>query len=298
MKANPDAVVPTAVAAARGELLDMPQAEAWRWLATASDDEIPLSWAALVLARDEYPDLDLRAYAAAMADLARPVVGATDADPLDTIRAINRVLYDERGFTGNEADFYDPRNTYLNEVIDRRLGIPITLALLQMDIASRVGLPLRGVSFPGQFLVSLPLDEGLLVLDPFHRGRSIGLDELKQRAQPHFGDGEIEEHQISELLTPASNRAILARMLRNLKTLYTEREDWPRALRCADRLLLLEPDQPTELRDRGLLYLKIGHWAGALSDLSSYLEGTPPPDDAERIRHLLLKAGRSAGRVN
>ena len=298
MNANPDAIVPTAVAAARGGLLDMPQAEAWRWLATAPDDEIPLSWAALVLARDEYPDLDLPAYAAAMADLARPVVGAIDADPLDTVRAINRVLYDERGFTGNQADFYDPRNSYLNEVIDRRLGIPITLALLQMDIASRVGLPLRGVSFPGHFLVSLPLDEGLLVLDPFHRGRSIDLDELKQRAQPHFGDGEVEEDQISELLSPASNRAILARMLRNLKTLYTEREDWPRALRCADRLLLLEPDQPTELRDRGLLYLEVGHWAGALRDLASYLEGTPPPDDAEKIRRLLVKASRGAGRLN
>lgn len=166
MNAIPDAIARSPASAARGGLHELPQAEAWRWLATAPDEEIPLSWAALVLARDEYPDLDLPAYAAAMADLARPVVGSADADPLDTMRAINRVLYDERGFSGNQADFYDPRNSYLNEVIDRRLGIPITLALLQMDIASRVGLPLKGVSFPGHFLVSLPLDEGLLVLDP------------------------------------------------------------------------------------------------------------------------------------
>ena len=298
MNAIPDAIARSPASAARGGLHELPQAEAWRWLATAPDEEIPLSWAALVLARDEYPDLDLPAYAAAMADLARPVVGSADADPLDTVRAINRVLYDERGFSGNQADFYDPRNSYLNEVIDRRLGIPITLALLQMDIASRVGLPLKGVSFPGHFLVSLPLDEGLLVLDPFHRGRSIDLDELKARAQPHLADGELGEDQISELLSPASNRAILARMLRNLKTLYTEREDWARALRCADRLLLLEPDQPTELRDRGLLYLELGHYAGALRDLGRYLEGTPTPEDAEKIRRLLLKAGRGAGRLN
>ena len=298
MNAIPDAIARPPASGARSALHDLPQAEAWRWLATAPDEEIPLSWAALVLARDEYPDLDLPAYAAAMADLARPIVGSADADPLDTVRAINRVLYDERGFSGNQADFYDPRNSYLNEVIDRRLGIPITLALLQMDIASRVGLPLKGVSFPGHFLVSLPLDEGLLVLDPFHRGRSIDLDELKARAQPHMADGELGEDQIDALLSPASNRAILARMLRNLKTLYTEREDWPRALRCADRLLLLEPDQPTELRDRGLLYLELGHYAGALRDLGRYLEGTPTPEDAEKIRRLLLKAGRGAARLN
>jgi regulator of sirC expression with transglutaminase-like and TPR domain len=298
MNGNPDAIAPPPATAMRGGLLELPQAEAWRWLAAAPDDEIPLVWAALVLARDEYPELDLPRYAAEMAELARPLEAGTDRDPLDTVRAINRVLYDERGFTGNQSDFYDPRNSYLNEVIDRRLGIPITLALLQMDLANRVGLPLKGVSFPGHFLVSLPLDEGVLVLDPFHRGRSIGLDELKARAQPHMADGELEEDQISELLSPASNRAILARMLRNLKTLYTEREDYARALRCADRLLLLEPDQPTELRDRGLLYLELGHYAGALRDLGRYLEGSPVPSDAEKIRRLLLKAGRGAARLN
>lgn len=279
-------------------LLDLPQHDAWRWLATAPDDEIPLSWGALVLARDEYPDLDLERYAIDMAELAAPIASGSEVDPLDTVRAINRVLYDERGFSGNQAEFYDPRNSYLNEVLDRRLGIPITLALLQMDIANRVGLPLRGVSFPGHFLVSLPLDEGLLVLDPFHRGRSIDLDELKARAQPHLGEGEVAEDQISELLLPASNRSILARMLRNLKTLYTEQEDWPRALRCADRLLLLEPDQPTDLRDRGLLYLEIGHFAGAMRDLTSYLAGSPTPSDAEKVRRLLVKASRGASRLN
>lgn len=298
MKAIPDASARSSPAATRPRLDELSQAEAWHWLATAPDEEIPLSWAALVLARDEYPDLDLAAYTAAMADLARPVVGAADADPLDMVRAINRVLYDERGFSGNQADFYDPRNSYLNEVIDRRLGIPITLALLQIDIASRVGLPLKGVSFPGHFLVSLPLEEGLLVLDPFHRGRSIDLDELKARAQPHLPDGEIEEEQLSELLSPASNRAILSRMLRNLKALYSEREDWPRALRCADRLLLLEPDQPIELRDRGLYYLELGHYAGALRDLGRYLESTPTPEDAGKVRRLLVKSARSAGRLN
>jgi regulator of sirC expression with transglutaminase-like and TPR domain len=279
-------------------LLDLPQAEAWRWLATAPDEQIPLSWGALVLARDEYPDLDLERYAIDMAELAAPIAGGHGVDPLDTVRAINRVLYDERGFTGNQADFYDPRNSYLNEVLDRRLGIPITLALLQMDIANRVGLPLRGVSFPGHFLVSLPLDDGVLVLDPFHRGRSIDLDELKARAQPHLGEGEVEEEQISELLSPASNRSILARMLRNLKTLYAEREDWPRALRCADRLLVLEPDHATDLRDRGLLYLEIGHVAGAMRDLGRYLSTSPAPADAEKVRRLLMKASRGAGRVN
>jgi regulator of sirC expression with transglutaminase-like and TPR domain len=214
------------------------------------------------------------------------------------LRAVNALLYDELGMSGNQQDYYDPRNSYLNEVLDRRLGIPISLAVLQMDVAQRAGLPLQGVSFPGHFLVSMAVEGGLLVLDPYHRGRSVDAQELKSRAKAHVGDQDIQDDQLSELLTPATNRAILTRMLRNLKALYAEKEDWPRALRCADRLLTLESDQPAELRDRGLLYLRVGHVSAGREDLNRYLARVPPPDDAAKVRESLVEAGRERGRLN
>lgn len=282
------------------ELLSLPQDAAWRHLASAADDQLSLTWGALVLARDEYPDLDLAACVAELARVARPLRDLEPAaeDPFSALRAINQALFDDGGFSGNQQDFYDPRNSYLNQVLDRRLGIPITLALVQLDVASRVGLPLCGISFPGHFLVSLPLEGGMLVLDPFHRGRSIDLDELKARARPHIEGGEVEDEQLSELLAPAGNRTILARMLRNLKGLYTEQRDFERALRSVERVLMLEPESPFDLRDRGLIYLEIGYYAGARADLTRYLAITPQPDDADKVRRQLLKAGRTATRVN
>ena len=278
------------------ELLGLPQAQAWQYIATAPDQQIPLAWAALVLARDEYPALDLAACQAQLGCVAASLGAAPTDDPLQTVRAINRVLYDEQGFSGNQDDFYDPRNSYLNDVLERRLGIPITLALLALDVAARIGLPLHGVSFPGHFLLGLDLDDGMLVLDPFHRGRSLDADELKARAKPHLGEDELDAAQLGDLLSPASHRAIIGRMLRNLKALYHERDDLVRALRCTDRLVLLEPDAPGELRDRGLLYLQLGHHRGASADLGRYLEGQPA--DAERVRRLWLDAGRGAARLN
>jgi regulator of sirC expression with transglutaminase-like and TPR domain len=271
---------------------------AWEFLREARDEDIPLVWAALTIARDEYPDLDIDAYERRLADWGDRLREAVEVDPMKGLRAINALLYDELGMSGNQQDYYDPRNSYLNEVLDRKLGIPISLGVVQMDVAQRAGLPLQGVSFPGHFLVSLPVDDGLLVLDPFSRGRSIDVQELKSRAKPHVGDQDIHDEQLSELLEPASKRAILSRMLRNLKALYVEKEDWARALRCADRLLTLDPAQPEERRDRGLLYLRVGHAAAAREDLAAYLSQVPPPNDARKVRELLLQASKERGRVN
>src|SRR5688500_8353826 len=234
--------------------------QAWEFLKHAPDEDIPLVWASLVVARDEYPSLDLSEYEEIAVDYGRRAKKRiADGDAFDAVRSLNDYVFEELGFSGNQADYYDPRNSYLNEVFDRKLGIPISLGVVQLDIAQRLGLPLKGISFPGHFLVSLPVDGGLLVLDPYSKGRSLDVGELKRRAQPHVGNNELRDEQLSTLLSPASNRAILTRMLRNLKALYTERDDFERALRCTDRLLLLDAEQPTELRDRGLLYLRIGH---------------------------------------
>lgn len=276
-----------------------PQAQAWDFLSKAPDEDIPLVWAALVIARDEYPDLDLSEYEQVAVDYgrrARQLIA--DDDPLKAVRGLNDYVFDELGFSGNQADYYDPRNSYLNEVIDRKLGIPISLGVIQLDIAQRLGLPLKGISFPGHFLVSLPVDGGLLVLDPYSKGRSLDANELKRRAQPHVGNHELRDDQLSTLLSPASNRAILTRMLRNLKALYTEGNDYERALRCTDRLLLLDAEQPHELRDRGLLYLRVGHAAAGRDDLKKYLLENPEASDVDTVRQALIDASSAASRLN
>ena len=272
----------------------------WEFLRNAADEDIPLVWASLVIARDEYPDLDIAPYEQLAADYGRRARAMIpDAgDPMRAMRSLNDLLFEELGFAGNHEDYYDPRNSYLNEVFDRKLGIPLSLGVIQLDLASRIGLPLRGVSFPGHFLVSMPVDDGLLVLDPYHKGRSLDASELKRRAQPHVGDGELRDDQLSTLLAPASNRAILTRMLRNLKSVYTENNDDERALRCTDRLLLIDQEQPGELRDRGLLYLRVGHVKAGREDLKRYLEENPSASDAEQIRQALIEASTSAPRVN
>jgi regulator of sirC expression with transglutaminase-like and TPR domain len=272
----------------------------WDALAALGDDEIPLLRATLLIARDEYPNLDIDAYESICAGYEsqlKPRIDALDDDQ-PRLAAINRYLFDELGFCGNQQDYYDPRNSYLNDVLDRRLGIPISLGVVQMELARRMGVPLEGVSFPVHFLVRLPVDDGLLVLDPYHKGRSVDANELKVRAKPHLGGNDIDDQQLLQILSPASHRAILMRMLRNLKGLYSERETWDKALRCADRLVRLDPGQADEVRDRGMLYLRVGHGKGARADLARYLKLKPDADDIDAVRTSLIEAGGSSARLN
>lgn len=264
----------------------------WSALATLADEEVPLLRSALLIARDEYPDLDVAACEAqidAHAEALRDAVAAIDEAPLK-MQAINRHLFEDLGFAGNHAEYYDPRNSYLNDVLARRLGNPISLAVVLIEVARRLGVALEGVSFPGHFLVSLPVDDGMLVMDPFNRGRPLSADELRQRAQPHFGE-PVPDEALMRILVPASPRAILVRMLRNLHALYAERGDWPQAVRCADRILRLSPDNAEALRDRGLGYLELGHATGASRDLGRYLQIQPEADDAETVRDRLVEQG-------
>ena len=211
----------------------------WNALADRDDDGLPLLDVALLIARDEYPGLDPAQYhatAQAHADELRAQVEAIEPLPLK-MAAINRHLFEELGYTGNHDEYYDPRNSYLNEVFERRLGNPISLAVVQMEVARRLGLPLDGVSFPGHFLVRLPVDDGVLVMDPFNRGRPLDEQELRERARPHLGGETPDDEALYQILHPASHRAMLMRMLRNLHGAYSDREDWERAVRCADRIL-------------------------------------------------------------
>ena len=271
----------------------------WSALADLADDQVPLLGSALLIAHDEYPDLDAGAcdalVEAHVASL-RMEVDQIDSAPLK-MQAINHRLFNELGYVGNHAEYYDPRNSYMNEVLTRRLGNPISLALVQIEVARRLGIPLDGVSFPGHFLVRLPVDDGVLVMDPFNRGRPLNADELRQRARPHFGE-DVPDEALMQILSPAPARAILVRMLRNLHALYSESRDWTRAVRCTDRILRLVPDNAEALRDRGLGYSELGHRAGAHRDLGRYLQLNPEADDAEAVRSRMVEQGRKRQRLH
>ena len=265
----------------------------WNTLAALEDARLPLLAIALLIARDEYPDLDPAHYDKLLHKHARSLrdeVAALDSLPLK-MQAINRRLFDELGYSGNHDEYYDPRNSYLNEVCERRLGNPISLAMVQIDIARRLDVPLDGVSFPGHFLVRLPVGDSLLVMDPFNRGRPLDDDELRERASPHFGGDVPDDDALLRILHPAGNRAILMRILRNLHSAYAEREDWERAMRSADRILHLAPRNREALRDRGLGYLKLGYLQGARADLGRYLQQNPEAADSPSLHEQLVELG-------
>ncbi|KFN45654.1 hypothetical protein N790_09690 [Arenimonas malthae CC-JY-1] len=272
----------------------------WNTLATLGDDELPLLDTALLIARDEYPDLDPAGYSAQVdtyAEALRPQLEG-DVDLPARLTAINRYLFEEVGFAGNNLQYDDPRNSYLNQVVDRKLGIPISLAVIQIEVTRRLGMPLDGVSFPGHFLVRLPVDDGILVLDPFNKGRPVSAEELRERASPHLGGQPPDDQQLLQILAPATHRMILMRMLRNLKGLYLERGDWERVARSADRLLKLSPDTAEALRDRGLAYRELGYAKGAREDLARYLQLLPEADDVESVRSALIDLSGSPSRLN
>jgi regulator of sirC expression with transglutaminase-like and TPR domain len=277
------------------EGLELPD---WNSLAGQDDDTLPLLGTALLIARDEYPGLDPARYDAmlqAHADELRAQVDAIEPLPLK-MQAINHHLFDEVGYSGNHEEYYDPRNSYLNEVFERRLGNPISLAMVQMEVTRRLGLPIDGVSFPGHFLVRTPVGDGVLVMDPFNRGRPLGEDELRERARPHLGGEMPDDEALYRILHPASHRAMLMRMLRNLHGVYADQGDWERAVRCADRILRITPDSAEALRDRGLGYVKLGHVLGARADLSRYLQLHPDAPDAGSLRERLVDLGGGAAK--
>jgi len=272
----------------------------WNALAKLGDDELPLLGTALLIARDEYPDLDPSRYWGQVdtyASALRPQL-ERDIDLPARLTAINKYLFEEVGYAGNDAQYDDPRNSYMNDVVDRKLGIPISLAVIQIEVTRRLGMPLDGISFPGHFLVRLPVDDGILVLDPYNKGRPVSADELRERASPHLGGHTPDDQQLLQILAPATHRMILMRMLRNLKGLYQERGDWARVARTADRLLKLSPDTAEALRERGLAYRELGYTKGAREDLARYLQLLPEADDLETVRSALIDLGTAPSRMN
>lgn len=260
-------------------------------IVSASDNELNLAEAALIIAKHEYPRLDVARYLSRFDQMAAAVSSRLASEHgalLDNLQALNDYLYEEQGFSGNLEDYADPRNSFLNDVLDRRAGIPITLSLIHLEVGRRVGLPLEGVSFPGHFLVKLELDGAAVVLDPFHRGVSLSEDELRMRAEWVLGEEVPVGDLMPSLLEGASKRDMLVRMLRNLKGIYRDRKDPARLLQVMDMILSVNPELLGELRVRGDVYRELEHFGAALTDYRRYLTAAPDAADVQEIREHVI----------
>jgi len=269
------------------------------------DARIDLAEACLMIAEDAYPGLDVGRY---LGDIERMALRLRGRMPQscgaeEGVLALNEFLFEHLGYCGNVDDYYDPRNSYLNEVIERRTGIPITLSILYMEVGRRVGLPLEGVSFPGHFMVRLRVRSGMLVLDPFACGAPQSQTELHARLKRVIPGGLSAEVPVAELpleqfLEPASKRQILSRMLRNLKGIYRERQKPERMLEVLNRMLVLSPEASAELRDRGYVYERLECWRPALEDLTEYLRREPDAPDLNEVRVRLMELSALCARLN
>lgn len=262
------------------------------------DERIDLVRAALVIAQSEYPNLDVDTYCARIEDLARRVKRQISdlGDPSESIAALNRVLFEEEGFRGNAEDYYDPRNSFLNDVLDRKLGIPITLAVVYMEVARRVGFPLVGVGMPGHFLLKHYDVEGpKIVIDPFNRGNILTASDC-QRFLEQIYDGQLQLQP--EFLMAVSRRQVLVRMLNNLKSIYLSSRNFRKALPIVDLILAIYPRSPEDVKQRAMLRWSLGQNRGALADLNDYLKMSPDASDADEIRQTAATLRRMMATMN
>ena len=265
-----------------------------------SREQFDLAEASLMLAQDIYPDIDVPTYLGQLDGIAASIRKrlADDAFAEQKVIALNYYLFNEMRFSGNVEDYYDPRNSYLNEVIERRTGIPITLAILYLEVGRRLGLNLKGVSFPGHFLVKLAVKRGQLVLDPFIGGEAQSEADLRQRLAQVLPPTEAGNAQLDRYLEPATPRQIVARLLRNLKNIYLHGGKLESALAVMQRMLLVMPESAEELRDRGLIYQQLDCFRPALSDLQNYLRRRPEASDAVEIHGKIVELRQASARLN
>ncbi len=261
----------------------------------AEDQGFALLEAAIAVAQDDHPQLDPQGVLSQVDALGERLKRRVPADAvvLQKLRFLNRFFFQDLGFAGNVNNYYDPRNSYVHEVLQTRRGIPITLALLYIELASHIGLNARGVAFPGHFLVKLRAGQGEVIIDPMS-GQSLSRAELEERLGPYRRarglTGEFEV-PLGLFLQAAPPRDTLARLLRNLKEIHRAAEDWPRLLAVCERLVLLLPQAWDERRDRGLVLAQLGRDAAAAQDLAEYLTHEPQAEDAAPLRERLRGLG-------
>jgi regulator of sirC expression with transglutaminase-like and TPR domain len=262
------------------------------------DERIDLLKAALTFARIEYPQLDPAPYIRQIDGLAQRVTARIDnfGDPVQSIAALNYVLFDEEMFRGNTADYYNPRNSFINDVLDRKLGIPITLALLYMEVGRRAGFPLFGVGMPGHFMLKhYDVDGRSFFIDAFERGSVLTEDDCRRKIESiHAGQITLRP----EFLMIVTRRQMLTRMLNNLRTIYLSRRDFRRAVQVVDLILAIYPRSPEDVKQRAALRYNLNDYKGALSDFEEYVKMAPEASDAEEIRQTALGLRRSMAKMN
>lgn len=267
-------------------------------LITEDDASIDLARAALLVAAEEYPALDIDLYLARLAEIAERVrlrlksQGQAFSDPPTTLdeylvvlQAMNAILFEQERFRGNRIDYYNPQNSFLNRVLERRLGIPLTLSLIYMEVGKRLGLRIEGIGMPFHFMVRCSLaGHAPLYIDPYEKGKFLSEQECRQRLALIFKD---EKDFDPGWLEPLSSRQFLIRMLTNLKHIYLHKSDFQRALMASDRILLLNPTLALELRDRGMVHFHLKRYSRAIHDLGTYIELAPQADDVAEIRRQI-----------
>ncbi|HUF42792.1 MAG TPA: transglutaminase-like domain-containing protein [Verrucomicrobiae bacterium] len=267
--------------------------QAFRQAVDRPEEQIDLGRAALTIALPDYPNLDLSAYLIRIDELAVQVAhrAGAEADDHRTLAALNHVLFTEHGFCGNRDDYYDPKNSFLNEVLERKTGIPISLSVLFIEIGRRVGMDLAGVGFPGHFLVRCRRPGDEVVIDPFSGGALRSRSDLECMLRDLYG-GHVR--LTSELLHPVSKKQILKRMLGNLRAVYLKKNDLVKCLSVFDRLIILDSGSAVDFRDRGMVYVRLECAAQAREDFQTYLRLAPHAEDAGAIREQIIQLGRQA----
>lgn len=271
--------------------LDVPTPLTYFASLVQSDTGFPLLEAAVCLAQDDYPDMDVQQVLGdvdqLLARLKRRI--AADAGPLQKLQALNQFFFRDLKFAGNVNDYYDPDNSYLSVVLQTRRAIPITLAVLWLELAQGLGLSVKGIGFPGHFMVKVSLPEGQVVIDPLD-GQSLSREALSERLAPfNPRNGQVDDVEVplGTYLKASTPREIIGRMLRNLKEIHASQDDWLRLVGVQNRLIVLLPQAWIEYRDRGLAHAELDHAALAVSDLEIYLLNTEPgPDRAAIALHV------------
>ncbi|MBF2066940.1 MAG: SirB1 family protein [Calothrix sp. C42_A2020_038] len=256
-----------------------------------ADEYIDLAKASLYIAQEEYPNLDCEEYLNALDTMAFELQERLPDTryPMRVLKCINNYLYEDLGFAGNSQNYYDPRNSFLNDVIERRLGIPITLALVYLEVARRIDFPMVGVGMPGHFLIRPDIPEMDIYVDAFHGGEILFAQDCEIRLS------QIYQQPVQlqpEHLPTVSKSQFLMRLLSNLKHIYLNQQELEQALAAVERIILLAPNSIIDIRDRGLLSYQLGRFTQATQDLETYLHQQPDARDASVIRRLLLKLKR------
>lgn len=250
------------------------------------EKDIDLAKAALYIAQEEYPQIDPDEYLNVLDTMAEELLEQIPKEryPLKVIKIINNYLYEDLGFRGNQERYYEPENSYLNQVIDRRTGIPITLSLVYLEVSKRIDFPMVGIGMPGHFLIRPEFEEVGIYVDAFNQGEILFPEDCETRLT------QIYQQPVKlqpKFFTPVSPHQFLGRMLMNLKVIYLNGGEMNKALAVSERILLLFPDSVNEKRDRGILYYHLERWTEARQDLENYLETLPTAQDAAIIRQIL-----------